>query len=92
MSPPSFQCSIPALGNEHAYLTSILPSRSGFPNRFKPRDRMHEMSRKLRSGVADAVSDLALREILYVKQTGSSQIGVGQEGATKIGIIENCAT
>ena len=50
------------------------------------------MSRKFCSGIADAQIDLALREILYVKQTGSSQIGVRQEGATKVGIIENCAT
>lgn len=52
---------------------------------------MHEMSRKYRSRIADAEIDLALREILYVKQAGPSQIGVRQEGATKIGIIENCA-
>jgi hypothetical protein len=50
------------------------------------------MSRKYRSRIADAEINLALREILHVKQTGPSQIGVRQKGVTKIGIIENCAT
>jgi hypothetical protein len=34
------------------------------------------MSRKYRSRIADAEIDLALREILHVKQTGPSQIGI----------------
>ena len=50
------------------------------------------MRREYRCGIADAEIDLALREILYVEQTGPSQIGVRQEGAIKIGIVENCAT
>ena len=50
------------------------------------------MRREYRCGIADAEIDLALREILYVEQTRPSQIGVRQERATKIGIVENCAT
>src|SRR5262249_56710300 len=53
---------------------------------------MHEMRREYRCGIADAEIDLALREMLYVEQTRPSQIGVRQEGAIKIGIVENCAT
>jgi hypothetical protein len=53
---------------------------------------MHEMRREYRCGIADAEIDLALREILYVEQTRHSQIGVRQEGTTKIGIGENCTT
>ena len=53
---------------------------------------MHEMNRKYCSRIADAEIDLALREILYVEQTRPSQIGIRQEGAIKIGIVENCAT
>jgi hypothetical protein len=30
--PPSFQRSIPTIPNEHAYLISITPSSTGFPN------------------------------------------------------------
>ena len=50
------------------------------------------MRRKYRSRIADAEIDLALREILYVEQTRPVQIGVRQEGAIKIGIVDNCAT
>src|SRR5262249_23347645 len=53
---------------------------------------MHEMRREYRCGIADAEIDLALREILYVEQTRPSQIGVRQDSAIKIGIVENCAT
>ena len=49
------------------------------------------MRRENRSRVADAEIDLALREILYMEQTRPSQIGVRQDRATKICIVENCA-
>jgi hypothetical protein len=58
--PPRYRCSISAIRRELAHVAPIIPISIGPSNDFQALNRMHEMRREDRAGIAETVVDFRI--------------------------------